>query len=287
MKSKVIIATMLSLTLLSAGVGSSCGGGGGGGLVDLVKMVPKEATAFIFWNVETLGADVYTVWKEWKGEEADWLSDLGGIGAGDVDFFAKAASPGLGNVTIVTGDFILGDIEQNLKDTGYDGDSYLGVPRLTKTEGTNEIAVALYKGSAVVGGKELVEKCIDVYKGKEGSYSLYKDPSIKEIVDRLPGGLMAGIEKNVLLYDDLTALGMSVEKKDEKTLKVKAVYKFDVPGAAKDEDTLANIKDDLTTIDLTVMKGECFEPEAEAKGEFVEGTTSMYIDDFSYFDLAQ
>jgi len=286
MKSKVIIA-MVVLTLLSAGVGSSCGGGGGGGLVDLVEMVPKESTAFVFWDVETLGTDFYTVWQEWKGEEADWLSDLGGIRAGEVEFFARAATPALGNVTIVTGDFILKDIEENLKDTGYDGDSYLGVPRLTKTEGGKEIAVALYNRSVVVGGKELVEKCIEVYKGKEGSYSLYKDPSIKGIVDRLPVGVMAGIEKNVVLYDDLAALGMSVEKKDENTLRVNAVYKFDVPGAAKDEDTLANIKNDLTTIDLTVMKGECFEPEAEAKGEFVEGTTSMYVDDFSYFDLAE
>ena len=147
--------------------------------------------------------------------------------------------------------------------------------------------MALYKRSVVVGGKELVEECIRIEKGNEGSYSLYEDPSIKGIVDKLPSGVLTGIERNDSLYDDLTALGMSVDEKDENTLELKAVYKFDVPGAAKDQDTLANIKDDLTTIDLRVMKGECFDPEAEPKEEFVEASASMYTDDFSYFDLAQ
>jgi len=98
--------------------------------------------------------------------------------------------------------------------------------------------------------------------------------------------------RNEELYDDLDGLGMSVEKKDEETLTVKAVYKFEVPSAAESEDILAQVKDDLEMVDLATMglatlTYECSNPEAKPKGEFIEATTSMHIDSFSYFSLAQ
>ena len=93
--------------------------------------------------------------------------------------------------------------------------------------------------------------------------------------------------KRNLLNEELIGLGMSVGKKDDKTLKVKAVYKFAASGAARSEYTLDKIKDDLTAMNLPSIKVKCFEPEAIPKEKFVEATASMYITDFSYFGLDQ
>ena len=287
MKYKIVILLVL-LTLLNAGTSSGCSGGVNKELANLARMVPRESTSFLFWNVEALGADrdMYkTVWRAWESEESNWLGDLVGIGAGEVKIFARASVPDWGVVTIVSADFNSEDVEKELKDNGYAGDSYLGVPIFRKVEAGGGVAVAIYKKNLVIGSKRLVEKCVDVVTGREGSRSLYEDTSMEGLVDRLPGGLMSGVERNGVLYDDLEGIGVSVAREGEKTLVVEAVYKFKVSGAASDQDTLIRIKNDLAEIELTVMRGTCFDPEVKAHDKFVEGSASMHILDFSYFDL--
>lgn len=288
MKYKVVISLALSLAMLSVSTISGCLGGVNRQLVNLAKIVPGEATGFLSWNLEALGADrdMYkTVWKAWESEESKWLGDMVGVAAGEVKTFARASVPDLGVVTIVNADFISEDVEKKLEDNGYAAGSYLGVSVLTKAEAGQSVAVAVYDDNLVIGSKRLVEKCVDVVTGREGSRSLYEDSSMKGIVNRLPGGVVTGVERNRVLYDDLDGAGMSVVKEDEETLKVKAVYKFEVSGAASNQDTLTRIKDDLARIELMVMRGMCFDTEADAHDEFIHGTASMHIADFSYFDL--
>lgn len=285
MKHKVIIVTVL-LALLGVGAGSACFGGGKN-LVDQVKMVPKEVDFFVYWDVEALGEDVYTVWKEWKNQEGDWLGDMMDIATGEVELFVQASAPDLGVVTIVTGEFILDEVEERLEDNGYTLDPYLGIRMMTKTEDGKEVAVAFHKKSVIVGGRETVEKCIEIITDKEGSYSLYEDPSMRKIIDKLPGGVMTGIERNQTLYLDLVGVGMSLEKGDEETLKLKAFYKFDVSGAAKDQDTLTKVMDHLAVIDLTTMQAKGADREVKSKDEFIEGTATVHISDFAYFNLVE
>ncbi|MFC1925950.1 hypothetical protein ACFLW2_04555, partial [Chloroflexota bacterium] len=216
--------------------------------------------------------------------EKDWLEGTVGIQHEDVKYFSQALIPDFGVVTVITGDIILDELENNLKDSGYELDSYQGIKMLVITGGDTDTAVALYKG-VITGEKELVKKCIDVIKGQEGTHSLYEDPSIKEIADKLSGGIMIGLAKNEEMYEDLIGLGASVETKDDETFKVKAVYKFAVSGAAEDEDIQAEIEDNLTEIDLPAIKIECFEPKASSKDEFIEATASMKLDNFAYYAI--
>jgi hypothetical protein len=263
-------------------------GGGAKSLVDQVKMLPTESTGFIFWDIGQLGAkaEIYDIWQEWEEQEGGWLRDTAGVRTGEVKLFVQASVLGLGVVTIVSGNFIMDDIEKQLTDNGYSSGTYQGVQRLTKTQEGEQLAVALYRKSIIAGSEELVDKCIDVVK-KKGSRSFYEDSYIRKIVDQLPGGVMSGVERNEELYDRLVALGMSVQRKDEETLKVKAVYEFEVANAAKYENTLAKVKDDLMKPDVPIIKAECFDPEVKSEDEFIDGTALMHISDFSYFSLSE
>jgi hypothetical protein len=263
-------------------------GGGAKSLIDQVKMLPTESAGFIFWDIGQLGtkAEIYDIWQEWEKQEGSWLRDTAGVRTGEVKLFVQASVPGLGVVTIVSGNFIIDDVEKQLTHSGYSSGTYHGVQRLTKAQDGEQLAVALYKKSVIAGSEELVDKCIDVVKNKEGSRSLYEDSYIRKIVDQLPGGVMSGVERNEELYDRLIALGMSVQRKNEETLKVKTVYEFEIANAAKSEDTLAKVKDDLTKPDVPIIKAECFDPKVKPEDEFIDGTALMYISDFSYFSLS-
>jgi len=291
-KSKAFVIMAVVLLLVLPNLGCSRGKAIDKNYVNLMKMVPKGTTSFIFWDIQTLGGDVYPVWQEWKSAKRDWLNRMGGIAVDDVKFFFQASTPDLGIVTIVTGDFILSDVQEKLeKDSGYTPGEYLTIPRLTKAENSTELAVALYEGSIIVGCRELVEDCIKVVEGEPGSSSLYEELAIRGIAARLPSGVMTFLVRNAELYRDSVGLGMTVKKKDTETLEVKAVYKFEAAGAAASEDTLAKVKDDLITIDLakmnlTTAEYDCFKPKATPEDEFIEATVSMHIEEFSYCSLA-
>ena len=288
LKPMLLVLVVVLVAVLSACAEPVPLGGGAKSLIDQVKMLPTESTGFTFWDIGQLGteAEVYGIWQEWEKQEGGWLRDAAGVRIGEVKLFVQASVPGLGVVTIISGDFVTDDVEKQLKDSGYTPGTYLGVQRLTKTQDGERLAVALYKKSVIVGSEELVDKCIDVVKKKD-SHSLYDDSYIRRIVDQLPGGVMTGVERNEELYDRLVALGMSVQRRNEETLKAKAVYEFEVANAAKYEDTLVKVKDDLTKPNVPIIKGECFDPEVKPKDEFIEGTALMHISDFSYFSLSE
>jgi len=287
MKFRIILSVLILLTMLNTGIGCSCSGGGRGDFIELMKMVPKDSTSFTFWNVEALGEseDTYPIWEDWQGKIDDWLNDIGEVETYEVKVFSQALIPDMGVVTIITGDFIVDEIEVYLEENGYTSNPYKEISVFTKMEGDTEVAISFYKG-IIIGNKEIVEKCIDVIKGEDGNPSLYNETSIKEIADRLPGGVMTCITKNEELYKNLLGIGMSLQKNNEATLKVKAFYKFKVAGAAKDEDTISDIKNDLAAMDLPAIKCVCFDTNADSNGEFIEAQAMMYINDFSFFNLA-
>ena len=263
--------------------------------IELLKWVPGDSSSFTFWDVEALGdGDGFSIWQDWRDKEEEWLEDMGGIETYEVRYFSQASVPDLGVITIVTGDFVLDEIEQNLKSDEYSPQLYNNFTLLVKTVDDKETAVALYKG-IVTGDKEVVKKCIDVIKGEESSPSLYEDASIKEIAGKLPGGVMTGIMRDMdeqneggkEFYPYLVGLGMSIEEKDDETFKVEAAYKFEVGGAAENEATLAAIENDLTEMDFTAIKCECFEPEVNTEGDFIKAEALMNITDLSYFNLAE
>ncbi|MBM4463385.1 MAG: hypothetical protein FJ012_08625 [Chloroflexi bacterium] len=288
LKRMLLVAAVVLVAFVSACAEPVPLGGGAKSLIDQVKRLPKESTGFTFWDIAQLGAkaEVYGIWQEWERQESDWLKDTAGIRTGEVKLFVQASIPDLGIVTIVSGDFDGGDVEKQLIENGYTLGKYLGVRKLTKAQDGGQLAVALYRKSIIVGSEELVGRCIDVVKKKD-SHSLYQDPYIRKIVDRLPGGVMTGVERNEDLYDRLIALGMSVQIRNKETLKVKAVYEFEVANAAKHERTLVKVRDDLTKPGVPIIKGECFDPEAKPKNEFIEGTALMRITSFSYFNLSE
>ncbi len=90
-------------------------------------------------------------------------------------------------------------------------------------------------GTILMGDVSDLKACIDARKSKEGS--LRDDPKVKDLMGRLPNGLVVEVDTATPVssesYADLVAYGKSYTKVKKDTLKLTAVYLFvDEPAAS-------------------------------------------------------
>jgi len=274
MKSRVIIAVVLLLALLSASAGCARSGKG---LVDIMKKVPVDSTSFNYWAVERFDDeelwDIYEKFRE--SLEAIQLKDIGVV-LSSVKHAAKASGFD-GSLTVLSGDFAIENIEKGLEDKGYQKTTHQETGIWTPQDEQGYKSVALQKGTILIGDMENLKICIDTMV-KEEEYSLYEDPDIKLVTDKLvTGKLLEGIVVNINKadseekYADLIAYGKSYEKEDESRLKLTAIYMFQdgyAAGQAQD-----GIKGYLGTKELAEIK-------VEREGNFIRATGLIYITDF-------
>ena len=220
-------ALIIGLLLAAVGFGTaSCGGGIGGALVDLMEQVPDEATSFVYWDAEKMegDSDLHQLLDKWKADNEARLAGFS-IRSDGVDHFSEFSMDGT-TALVVSGEFELNEIRQELENQAYDDKDYKLVEVWESPDEQDWLAVT--EDSLIGGAKETVKESIRVIKG-EGS--LYDDQDARDIMDRLPSGLLVHFQKYVgnATHTGLVASGDSFEKKDKDTLKIKLVYKFVEP----------------------------------------------------------
>jgi hypothetical protein len=264
-----IVALVLVLALIGAGVG--CGGKGGGEAARMMSMIPEDASRFMFVDIKTLQGD-----EDLEGLYEDMFSDIDemlatlGIDADDIYRIAGSGE----TLLLLDGVFDLDEARSALEDHGFDKSEYKDVELWEDPSGY--AGVALMRNLIVVGGQDAVEDCIKAIKG--GESSLRDNRDAREVMDRLPGGIVMGLgigeafsELFEQEYEDLKAGGMSVGKKDKDTLKVTAVLKFEDRDAA--ENAAGKAESDLEEEGYQNI-------HIDRDNEFVKVTAEIGIDDF-------
>ncbi len=282
MKSRKIVAvTLLVLALLITAPGCAWWGGGEKPSLEMLKIMPKETTSFIYWNIEALRdnkdlAKFYDNPKskdDWMGKEGEQLKSFG-IEPPSVDYFACGGEQG--TTKVFMGNFDHKYIKDALLDLDYEMQSYPN-EAAKKWIGPSEEdkAVGLIKDIVIIGDGNSVDDFNDVFTGDKSS--LQDDEYAKGIAERLPSGILVMVMKaeEPPKYHRLLAWGVSYEREDEDMLRLKAAYRFDGKGFA--EESLLEIKDDWES------ERDYYKVEAKHKDEFVEVTALMATKNFLYF----
>jgi hypothetical protein len=273
MKSKVIIAVVLLLALLNASAGCAWFRGSKP-LVDIMKKVPLDSTSFNYWAIEKLAEDedLWDIYVKFRDEslEADQLKDIMEVRLSSVKHGAKVSGFD-GSVGVFVGDFAIKIIAQRLEDKGYQKTTYQETEIWTPQDDPGYESVALREGTILIGDVEDLKACIDTIVKEE--YSLYDDPDIRLVADKLPEGVIINISRadSEEDYADLLTYGKSYGKKDEGRLKLTAIYMFldsYAAGEARDE-----IEGYLETKNFTDIK-------VEREGSFIRATALI---DITYF----
>ncbi|MBM4445035.1 MAG: hypothetical protein FJ020_07010 [Chloroflexi bacterium] len=253
------LACLLMLGVVSSGCASKAGAD------SAIGKMPWDTDRFVYVDVRALRgdddlADLYDVWKDSAGPTLT----MRGIDRSDVTWAAYGDS-----LTLLGGKFDLTEIGHELDDKNYADDEYRGVEVWTKPYG-NEL-VALMNNLIIIGGEEPVEETIRVIK--EGEDSLGDDNDVADVLKKLPDGTLTEVHTDNWLIDSVLAgyeaVGLSVEKEDDQTLKVTAVVKFDDDEYARDG--LVQIEDYL---DLQYMH-----VDVTRDGQYVIGTAEVDIED--------
>jgi hypothetical protein len=281
-----VVVLISVLTVVGAGVGCGGGGGGGGGVASMMSMIPENASRFVFMDIKALRGD-----EDLKDLYEDMMGDVevalrtSGINVDDVNRIAASGE----NLLLLDGSFDFDKVRDGLDGRGFGRNEYKGV-EVWENPGEG-VWVALlgnfYGGGRLalrgnlifLGSENAVKDCIKVIK--EGMNSLQDNPDTREVMARLPGGVImflgigeAFTEVIGEEFEGLEAGGMSLGKKDRDTLKVTVVLKFEDDDAAlnamnkieRDEDGFG--EEHFRLIEFVLDKG------------FVKVTAEIDIEDF-------
>ena len=269
MKDKAVICiVVLILALISTGIG--CDSTKGEGAVDMMKKVPKYTDSFMFIDVDAMRIDAdlekaYIDVKDILEEGTVYV----GINHDEVDRMAYTGT----STILLEGDFNLDEAREKLEVLGYGGDEYRGI-EVWEAVG---LLIALVSNELVIlGTEDVVKDCIKIIK--DGDASLYDDKDFRDVMERLPSGIIVQCMERVFplsygQYEGLEVAGMSAMKKDKHSMAFTGICKFENRDDASDamdeiEFSLENDEfDDWRKIDVT------------HDSEFVVITTEIYIDD--------
>jgi len=274
MKYRVIIGVVLLLALLNASAGCTTFGGSKP-LVDVMTKVPLDSTSFDYWAIEKLAddEDLWGIYMKFRDEslEASQLKDIMEVRLSSVKHAAKVSGFD-GSVGVFVGDFAIKIIAKRLEDEGYQKTTYQETEIWTPQDGQGYESVALRAGTILTGDVEDLKACIDTIVEEE--YSLYEDPDIKLVTDKLPEGVIVNINKadSEEDYADLITYGKSYGKGDEGSLKLTAIYMFqDSYAAGEARDEIGNYLETKKFTDIKV----------EREGSFIRAKALIYITDFA------
>jgi hypothetical protein len=258
----VSLGMVLALALTSVGCAS------GSGLRDMLAKVPSGTTSLKYVDVKALrnDDDLDDLYDAWRDSVSSTLEALG-IGHSDVNTLAHGLSTDV-RFTLLVGQFDLDEVRDALDDRDYDKDQYGGVEVWEKDLGWSpelESRVALMDDLIILGNEDGVEGCIEVIKDGESSWLSRTD--IKDVTNRLAGGLYVDLQRSELaglLISGLEATGISAKKQDSDTLSIAGVAKFDDEDDADDaKDAIEELMDlQFNRVDIT-QEGLLLEASAE------------------------
>ena len=249
--------------------------GGGSSAKDMAKMTPDDKSVLVYMNLQTMrdDKDLEDIYEK-MAESLDEDEDNPGVDINTINYVAIMITSSLTSMTpgnmkglvIIGGNFDLGDVREELEDQGCEEDKYKGVEFWTEEDND---ATAVFKDMLIGGDDKSVKNCIKVMKGDRTS--LYDDDDVKEVIDKLPDGIVIVVSTECS-YENAPAGGFVLIKEDEDTVKWKGVIKFDDEDDA--EDTKSNIKRELKKQDGV------FAVTVKQSGQFLELSAKMDIEDW-------
>lgn len=238
---------VIAVVIASSGCIFDFDGGSSANAEDIAKMTPEGASSLIYFNLQTIrnDKDLDDIYERYY--------DIGkyeyyNVALHDVNY--GAGIDGVDRITIIGGKFNLRDVRDELDDAGLVKDDYKDVELW---RGGSE-SVAISGDMLISGFTDSVKRCIRVMKGREQSVYDGND-DFRDVIDKLPGGITTRvvISDEYYKYEGELVGGSVVIKKDEDTLKLKGVIKFEDEDNA--EDAKSKVKRDLKkTLDDVVVK---------------------------------
>jgi len=234
------------------------------GMVSMMGKIPEGAGNSIFMDFQALRGDddLEDLLAEFEDAGVYWL-DM--IDIDDVNTIAICGS--YADNIILNGKFNLDDIREELDDLDCNDDEYKNVEIWGSYD---EYWFALLGSLIIMGLEDDVKDCIDVIK--DGEDSMLDDNDFKEVMDRLPGGIMVKVGTDGG-YPGEEAWGYSFKKKDDDTLKMTAIFKF------KNEDASVDAVDEIEE-DIEEEEEGPHNIQVDQDGEFVIASAEMDIADW-------
>lgn len=242
-----------------------------GEVVDMIKMISPNIDMFVFMDIVALRADddledlcngIHNPFIYWSGSFGMHISDVNYLSVGD-------------EAILVKGDFNLDGIEEELEGDDFNKGDYRGVEVWDWEYG--DFCMALISSELIIlGSKDDVRDCIGIIM--DGYDSLYDDSDYKDVVDRLPNGIVVKFKKDFLLfeectYDGLEISGVSCNKKDKDTMTSTFVLKFE------DETDVVNAMNDIKN-DLEDSDANYMNIRMTHDGEYLIINTDQDMEDF-------
>ena len=268
---------MFSLVLVLLLSGGACIFNGDGAdaakAIELMKIMPQNSQDFfMFIDMEMIGEQENS--EELASDFSEvlsWYAEICGFDTDDVHRFAT------GGVLVFEGDFNFDEVRSQLEESDYSQGEYNGVEVWSGTGSGEGIAVALLSGRIITADGDGVEECIDVIKN--GEPSVYDSDDAKDVMDRLPNGMMVGYGHDATLsgasdYEGLLSSGVALTEQVGSSVKGHTVMKFEDAEAA--EDAEQTIKDDLEASDSNFQN-----VEVTRDGEFVKVMLEQEIEDYT------
>ncbi|MBE8539508.1 hypothetical protein [Geoglobus acetivorans] len=142
------------------------------------------------------------------------------VNAEDIDSYVRGIGWGA-----ITGSFDIEGVRNALNNLEFSQGEYKGVEFWTPQSNDNG-AIAVMENMLIFGEKDVVMGIIDNMKGAKSSLYDYSE-SVRTVVDDLPDGfIMRLVPSAGLYYEGAEAIGASVVKDVDGTLKLIGVFKF-------------------------------------------------------------
>ena len=227
LKVAFVVVIVFSVIVLAL---SSCGGGVSGPLKEMMKQTPDEVISFTYSNTKEMqdNTDLHSLLDKWKAETETQLAFFG-IDRDKVEHYMEFVT-GTGNDSIVIkGVFDIDNLRHQLESQDFDNKDFKLIELWESPDG--QYSLAIPKDTLIGGPKEIVKESIRVING---GASLYDDQDARDIVDRLPVGVVVHYQEYAeeAPYDGLIAYGESLKKQSSEMMQVKMIYKFLEPEEA-------------------------------------------------------
>ena len=244
----VLVTSMLAVT----GVGTACSKKTKAVAV-LMDIAPEQTGHFAYWAIADLNEDedLWDIYDRFKDSpDAQQLGELVQVLAIVKDSARILGSDNAATlqapVTVLRAKFDTKYVEGQLQTLGYSRSEHRDVGIWIAGDGQPYRPVAVLSGTILIGNVTELKACIDVVKNK--AESLYDDPYIRVLAEKLPNGIFVEVfgatPSSAGTYTDLVAYGKSYSKVKKDFLNMTAVYVFrDAPAAGM---ALEPVKENLS-----------------------------------------
>jgi hypothetical protein len=193
---KLIILTAVIMLITASLLLVGCGSSKNSTVIDMMKRMPDDTAEFYVEDFKKGRAIRAEEINEAYGRYLDVTEETllkWGIDLGEADIMAMCISDVF--VYIISGDFTLDSIREKLEKSGHYQEEYREVEIWKERDNSGEtcyegpLVHALINNTAILIGTERgIDGCLDVMD--QGEASLYENCDFRDIIERLPEGLV-------------------------------------------------------------------------------------------------